>query len=87
MLEEQRNPINCMLILNWSRANVASTRRSRSSLNCSCVMVSPQSQQSAAVSDGLRRIGIDELSYRRRHQYITVVVDPRPGGPRFTASG
>jgi transposase len=25
--------------------------------------------------DGLRRIGIDELSYRRHHQYITVVVD------------
>jgi len=25
--------------------------------------------------DGLRHIGIDELSYRRHHQYITVVVD------------
>lgn len=25
--------------------------------------------------DGLRRIGIDELSYRRHHQYVTVVVD------------
>jgi transposase len=25
--------------------------------------------------DGLRRIGIDEFSYRRRHRYLTVVVD------------
>lgn len=25
--------------------------------------------------DGLRRIGIDEFSYRKRHRYITVVVD------------
>ena len=25
--------------------------------------------------DGLRRIGIDELSYRKHHEYITVVVD------------
>jgi len=25
--------------------------------------------------DGLRRIGIDELSYRRHHQYVTIVVD------------
>src|SRR5437773_2622735 len=25
--------------------------------------------------DGLRHIGIDELSYRRHHEYITVVID------------
>ena len=25
--------------------------------------------------DGLKRIGIDELSYRRHHEYITVVID------------
>ena len=25
--------------------------------------------------DGLRRIGIDEFSYRRRHRYLTIVVD------------
>jgi transposase len=25
--------------------------------------------------DGLRNIGVDELSYRRHHEYVTVVVD------------
>ena len=25
--------------------------------------------------DGLRRIGIDEFSYRKRHHYLTIVVD------------
>lgn len=25
--------------------------------------------------DGLRRIGVDEFSYRKRHRYITIVVD------------
>lgn len=29
--------------------------------------------------DGLRRIGIDEISYRRRHNYLTVVVDHDTG--------
>ena len=25
---------------------------------------------------GLRRLGIDEISYKRHHKYLTVVVDP-----------
>ena len=29
--------------------------------------------------DGLTQIGVDELSYRRHHEYITVVVDHRRG--------
>jgi transposase len=29
--------------------------------------------------DGLTHIGVDELSYRRHHEYITVVVDHRRG--------
>jgi transposase len=29
---------------------------------------------------GLRRIGIDEVSYKRGHRYLTVVVDTTPGG-------
>ncbi|MCP3918396.1 MAG: hypothetical protein GY711_22860 [bacterium] len=29
--------------------------------------------------DGLRLIGVDELSYRRHHKYVTVVVDHEQG--------
>jgi len=29
---------------------------------------------------GLRRIGIDEVSYKKGHRYLTVVVDTTPGG-------
>ena len=29
--------------------------------------------------DGLTQIGVDELSYRRHHEYVTVVVDHRAG--------
>ena len=39
---------------------------------------------------GLRRIGIDEISYRKGHKYLTVVVDHDTGGwcgPRPAATG
>ncbi len=29
--------------------------------------------------DGLRRIGVDELSYRRHHEYVTIVTDHKSG--------
>jgi transposase len=31
------------------------------------------------ILDGLTQIGVDELSYRRHHEYVTVVVDHRAG--------
>jgi transposase len=37
--------------------------------------------------DGLTRIGIDELSYRRHHEYITVVVDHARGCIVWAAPG
>jgi transposase len=37
--------------------------------------------------DGLRVIGVDELSYRRHHQYITVVVDHERGVVVWAAPG
>jgi transposase len=37
--------------------------------------------------DGLTRIGIDELSYRRHHEYITVVVDHERGRVVWAAPG
>jgi transposase len=36
-------------------------------------------RQRPDVLDGLTHIGVDELSYRRHHEYITVVVDHRRG--------
>ncbi len=35
---------------------------------------------------GLRRIGIDEISYKRRHKYLTVVVDHDSGRLVWAAS-
>lgn len=37
--------------------------------------------------DNLRRIGIDEISYRRHHEYITVVVDHERGVVVWAAKG
>ena len=37
--------------------------------------------------EGLRRIGIDELSYRRHHKYVTIVVDHDRGRAVWAAEG
>ncbi len=37
--------------------------------------------------DGLRLIGVDELSYRRHHQYVTVVVDHERGAIVWAREG
>jgi transposase len=37
--------------------------------------------------DGLRRIGIDEISHRKGHRYITVVVDHDSGRLVWAAPG
>jgi transposase len=37
--------------------------------------------------DGLRCIGVDELSYRRHHQYVTVVVDHERGAVVWAREG
>jgi len=37
--------------------------------------------------DGLRIIGVDELSYRRHHEYVTVVVDHERGQVVWAAEG
>ena len=42
---------------------------------CSRVFADLESRRGAGRFDGLRRIGIDETSYRKGHKYITVVVD------------
>ena len=37
--------------------------------------------------DGLRCIGVDELSYRRHHEYVTVVVDHERGAVVWAREG
>jgi transposase len=37
--------------------------------------------------EGLRCIGVDELSYRRHHEYVTVVVDHRSGNVVWVGEG
>ena len=37
--------------------------------------------------DGLTRIGIDEISYKRRHRYLTIVVDHDSGRLVWAAVG
>ena len=37
--------------------------------------------------DGLTRIGVDELSYRRHHEYVTVIVDHVRGGVVWASPG
>jgi transposase len=37
--------------------------------------------------DGLRRIGVDEFSYRKKHRYITVIVDHDTGRVVWAAKG
>lgn len=44
-------------------------------------------EQSGDRLDGLRLIGVDELSYRRHHEYVTVVVDHERGEVVWAAEG
>ena len=41
--------------------------------------VSADARRGGDQLDGLRRIGIDEISYRKRHKYVAVVVDHDTG--------
>ena len=43
--------------------------------------------QSGDRLDGLTHIGVDELSYRRHHEYVTVVVDHVRGGVVWASPG
>ncbi len=46
-----------------------------------------ESREAVDPLDGLRRIGIDEISYKRGHRYITVVVDHDSGRLVWAAPG
>jgi transposase len=44
-----------------------------------CARVAAERRAAVDPLANLRRIGIDEISYKRGHRYITVVVDHEPG--------
>jgi transposase len=52
-----------------------------------CQRVAVEAQQDADLLDGLRRIGIDEISHRKGQRYLTVVVDHDSGRLVWAAAG
>ena len=52
-----------------------------------CVRVVAEAQQGDDLLDGLRRIGIDEISHRKGQRYLTVVVDHDSGRLVWAAPG
>jgi len=49
--------------------------------------VAGEARRRVDLLDGLRRIGIDEISHRKGHRYLTVVVDHHTGRLVWAASG
>jgi len=52
-----------------------------------CVRVVAEAQREIDLLDGLRRIGIDEISHRKGQRYLTVVVDHDTGRLVWAAAG
>jgi transposase len=52
-----------------------------------CERVCDETQQEVDLLDGLRRIGIDEISHRKGQRYLTVVVDHDSGRLVWAAAG
>ena len=52
-----------------------------------CQRVVVEAQREVDLLDGLRRIGIDEISHRKGHRYLTIVVDHDTGQLVWAAPG
>jgi transposase len=52
-----------------------------------CERVAAEAQREVDLLDGLRRIGIDEISHRSGHRYLTVVVCHDTGRLVWAAAG
>jgi transposase len=52
-----------------------------------CERVVAEAQREVDLLDGLRRIGIDEISHRKGHRYLTIVVDHDTGRLVWAAPG
>jgi transposase len=76
------------LAVNTSKSAVAELMRiAWRTVGGICQRVAVEAQQDADLLDGLRRIGIDEISHRKGQRYLTVVVDHDTGRLVWAAAG
>jgi len=76
------------LTVNTSKTAVAELMRvAWRTVGAICVRVVAEAQQGVDLLDGLRRIGIDEISHRKGRRYLTVVVDHDTGRLVWAAPG
>jgi transposase len=76
------------LAVNTSKSAVAELMRvAWRTVGSICERVCDETQQEVDLLDGLRRIGIDEISHRKGQRYLTVVVDHDSGRLVWAAAG
>ena len=76
------------LVVNCSKTAVAQLMRvAWRTVGAICERVCDEAQQEVDLLDGLRRIGIDEISHRKGQRYLTVVVDHDTGRLVWAAAG
>jgi len=76
------------LVVNTSKTAVAELMRiAWRTVGGICERVAGEAQQQVDLLDGLRRIGIDEISHRKGQRYLTVVVDHDSGRLVWAAAG
>ena len=76
------------LAVNTSKSAVAELMRiAWRTVGSICERVCDEAQQEVDLLDGLRRIGIDEISHRKGQRYLTVVVDHDSGRLVWAAAG
>jgi transposase len=78
----------CWLAVNTSKTAVAALMRvAWRTVGGICERVAAEAQHDVDLLDGLRRIGLDEISHRKGHRYLTVVVDHDSGRLVWAAAG
>jgi transposase len=78
----------CWLAVNCSKTAVAQLMRiAWRSVGGICERVASEARREVDLFAGLRRIGIDEISHRKGHRYLTVVVDHDTGRLVWAAAG
>ncbi len=76
------------LAVNTSKSAVAELMRiAWRTVGSICERVCDETQREVDLLDGLRRIGIDEISHRKGQRYLTVVVDHDTGRLIWAAAG